>query len=185
MQLPYSIKEKIMNKISIGASIIAMAFATSAVADPAPVLPKTKYDIEHCIKQALQVKPGLVSKSELKFEDRTRVYEFTIDSENGQVWDVECDTSTGKVIEIEEQVANTDDPKFKSKMKISEAEARKTALKAYPGKVVKVEYEIEEDGAVTYEFDIVKDKLERKIEVDATSGKIVENELELNQIGPE
>jgi uncharacterized membrane protein YkoI len=176
---------KISTGVSVGASLIAMAFATSVTADQHAKLPKTKYGIEHCVTQALKVKPGLVSKSELKVEDKVPVYEFTIDSENGQVWDVECSTATGKVIETEEQVSSADDPKFQSKMKVTEAEARKTALKAYPGKVSKVEYEIEEDGAVSYEFDIIKDNVERKIEVDATSGKIVENEVELNQIGPE
>lgn len=176
-----------MKNLSIGAAIIALAFtATSAVADQHTKIPKTKYSIEQCIAQAVKAKPGTVQKSELKMEGKVPVYEFTIHGDDNKVWDVECNTSTGKLVEIEEQVASADDAQFKAKMKVSEEEARKTALAAYPGEVSKVEYEIESDGKATYEFDIIsKDKKEMKIEVDATSGKIVEKQPELSQIGPE
>ena len=69
---------------------------------------------------------------------------------------------------------------------MSEADARKTALAAYPGDIVEVEYEIEPDGAASYEFDIkTKDGKEFKVEVDATTGKIVEANQEFYQIGKE
>jgi uncharacterized membrane protein YkoI len=49
-----------------------------------------------------------------------------------------------------------------------------------------VEYDIEEGGKATYEFDIAtKDGKEMKVEVDASSGKIIEKNLELWQVGLE
>ncbi|WP_204369055.1 PepSY domain-containing protein [Methylocucumis oryzae] len=52
--------------------------------------------------------------------------------------------------------------------------------------VVEVEYEIEPDGKASYEFDIkTKDGKEMKVEVDATSGEIVEANSELYQVGKE
>ena len=71
-------------------------------------------------------------------------------------------------------------------MKIGVEEARKVALEAHPGEVVELEYEIEADGAASYEFDIkTKEGKEIKVEVDATSGKIVEANSEVYQIGKE
>jgi len=69
---------------------------------------------------------------------------------------------------------------------VTEAEAKATALAAHPGTVVETEYEIEEDGKASYEFDILEaDKEEIKVEVDATTGKIVEVSYENYQIGKE
>ena len=64
--------------------------------------------------------------------------------------------------------------------------AQKTALKKYPGEIVETEYEIEPDGAASYEFDIkTRSGKEMKVEVDATSGKIVEAGEEVWQRGSE
>jgi uncharacterized membrane protein YkoI len=49
-----------------------------------------------------------------------------------------------------------------------------------------VEYELEPDGKASYEFDITEaDGEEVKVEVDATTGKIVETSYEVYQIGKE
>jgi uncharacterized membrane protein YkoI len=75
---------------------------------------------------------------------------------------------------------------FKKKMKVSEKEARKIATDLYHGTIEEVEYEIESHGQVSYEFDIVdKYGVEFKIEVDATSGDIVEVQIEKCEIGEE
>ena len=177
-----------MKNSYIATSIAALCLATSpAFADHHEKLPKTKYSIEHCLSQALKVKAGTVVKSELKMEDKTPVYEFDIETPDGKAWDVECSTKTGKIIETEEEVDNADDAQFKPKMKVSEEDARKTALAAYPGEIIEVEYEIEEDGTPTYEFDILTQggKVEMKVEIDAVTGKLVEADHELVQIGKE
>jgi hypothetical protein len=71
---------------------------------------------------------------------------------------------------------------FKEKARISLEEAKAIALKKYPGTIVETEFEIEADGSASYEFDIArKNGKEMKVEVDATSGKIVEANRELWQ----
>lgn len=87
--------------------------------------------------------------------------------------------------EIEEEV-KADEARFKALAKVSEADAKATALAAHPGTVAEVEYELEPDGKASYEFDILEaDKEEIKVEVDATTGKIVEVSYEEYQIGKE
>lgn len=165
------------------ACTLALAPAAQA-ADTQSFKPKAGF--EKCLKAALAVKPGEVIKVEAKTEKGVPVYEFDIVGPDGKAWDVECDGNTAKIVEIEQEVASAEDPTFKAKVKVSEADARKIALDKYPGEIIEVEYEIEPDGAASYEFDIkTKDGKEMKVEVDATTGKIVEANLEHFQIGKE
>ena len=92
-----------------------------------------------------------------------------MESKDGTAWDIECDAKTGKVTEVEQEV-KADDEKFKALAKVSEADAKATALAKHPGTVVEVEYELEPDGKASY---------------DATTGKIVETSYEVYQIGQE
>ena len=168
-------------------SIIAGAFvATSSLQAAETAYPKTKISMETAVKAALKEKNGDIVKVEFKLEGKTPVYEFDIETPDGKAWDVEINALTGKVKEVEQEVKNADDPLFKAKAKISEADAKKTALEAYPGEVTETEYEIEADGSATYEFDIkTKDGAEIKVEVDAATGKFSEHHQEFYQIGKE
>lgn len=148
--------------------------------------PKTQFSLEHCLHTVLAEKKGGVVKVELKTENNIPTYEFDIETPDGKAWDIECNSQTGKIGEIEQEVSSTEHPLFKAKMKISVEEARKTALAAHPGEVTELEYEIEPDGMASYEFDIkTKDGKKIKVEVDATSGKIVEANAQIYQIGKE
>ncbi|MBP5985908.1 MAG: PepSY domain-containing protein [Azonexus sp.] len=174
-------------KTNITLTAVALAlfgWQAGAVADTATP-PKTKISLEAAQKAALAAKPGKVVKVELKREKGQLMWEFDIEGE-GKAWDVEVNASTGKVNEIEQEVVSADDPMFKAKAKVSLEDAQKTALKKYPGKIKETEYEIESDGKASYEFDIVTTNgKEMKVEVDATSGKIVEASPELWQSGDE
>jgi uncharacterized membrane protein YkoI len=170
--------------IVLGAVIFSPGATTTFAADFK--MPKTKVTLETCMKAALAKKAGTVVKVEFKIERGTPIYEFDIESKDGKAWDIECDANTGKITEVEQEVRSVDDPLFKAKMKISEAEARKIALSKYPGEIKEVEYEIEPNGDASYEFDIItKDGKEMKVEVDASTGKIVEESEEIYQIGKE
>jgi len=164
-----------------------VAFVGSVSADGKEIkFPKTKVAIQQCVKAALKEHDGKVVKVEFKTEKNEPVYEFDIESADGKAWDIECSGKTGKVIEVEQEIKDAEDALFKAKVKVSEADARQTALAAHAGEITEVEYEIEPDGAASYEFDIVsKEGTERKVEVDATSGKIVEDNEETFQIGHE
>ena len=147
---------------------------------------ETPQYFERCLTAAKTLKPGHVIKVERKVEDERDVYEFDIRGIDGADWDLECLVKTGEIIEVEQEVDHPNHPKFKAHAKISELEARQIALALYPGEVVEVEYEIEQGGKATYEFDIAtKDGKEMKVEVDASSGKIIEKNLELWQVGLE
>lgn len=166
-------------------TLVASVFASNNSQATEAAFPKTKVGIEQCLSAALKEKAGIVVKSELKIEGKTPVYEFDIETPDGKAWDIEVSTVTGKVTEIEQEVKNADDPLFKAKLKVTEDEAKKTALAAFPGEIVETEYEIETDGAASYEFDIKTKDGEIKVEVDATTGKLVEHSKEIYQIGKE
>ena len=175
-----------MLRLSLGTTLIAASlFANQAVADHETIKPKAYDSLGKCVKAALTKHEGKIVKTEFKSENKKGVYEFDIESADGTAWDIECDAKSGKITEVEQEV-KADDAKFKALAKVSEADAKATALAAHPGTVVETEYELEADGKASYEFDILEaDKEEIKVEVDATTGKIVEVSYEEYQIGKE
>lgn len=175
-----------MFRLSIGATLVAVAFfANTAVAGHDTLKPKAYDSLGKCVKSALTKHEGEIVKVEFKSEKKAGVYEFDIESADGTSWDIECDAKSGKVTEIEEEV-KADDARFKAVAKVSESDAKATALAAHPGTLAETEYELESDGKASYEFDITEaDGEEIKVEVDATTGKIVEVSYEEYQIGKE
>lgn len=139
--------------------------------------------LESCLKAALAKHPGDVVSLEAEIEDGKPTYEFDIKGKDGKEWEVECDAKTAKLIEEEEEV-DAQDPRFKSKAKVSLEDAKKAALAAKPGEVIELETSIESNGSASYEFDIkTKDGQEWEVEVDAATGKVIETEQEVYQIG--
>ncbi len=105
---------------------------------------------------------------------------------DGNEWEFECSAKDARILEMERELDSAEDPLFNKNMKVSEADAKKTATDLYPGTVEEVEYEIETNGDPSYEFDIVdSDGTEWKIEVSAATGKIVEVQVEEWEIGEE
>lgn len=124
--------------------------------------------LETCLETALEKRAGRVIKLEMKRQRGELVYEFDIRDHNGQDWDLECSAETGRVLEIEREVATPNHPDFAARQRISEHQARLRALAAYPGEIVAVEYEIEESGRAVFEFDIYqRDGTTMKVEIDA------------------
>ncbi len=139
-----------------------------------------------CEKSALNVHAGKVLKVEFKFEGVQPTYEFDIRALDGVDWDVTCDSEKNKIIEIEEEVPSVYHPLFLDRKRIDEKQARAIALDAWPGDILEIEYEIEPDGAASYEFDIHTFKgVGMKVEVDASTGEIVEQNEEIWQEGYE
>ncbi|HDZ16400.1 MAG TPA: peptidase, partial [Methylophaga aminisulfidivorans] len=141
---------------------------------------------ETCLSAATDLKPGQVIKVERKVEAEIDKYEFDIRGQDGNDWDIECLVSSGKIVEIEQEVGSPNDPLFKAKARINEKEARDIALAEFPGEIVEVEYEIEANGDASYEFDIdTNENTEIKIEINASTGKIIEKNIEIWQVGLE
>lgn len=141
--------------------------------------------IEVCLDAALDTIPGEARKVELKIEGDDPTYEFDIDGNDGISYNVECNAEEGLVTEIEREVSEND-PVFKKYAKVSQDEARETALMFHPGKVVASEREVGFDGEITYEFDIqTKLGYEIKVDIDAITGEVEEANIEIFEIGME
>lgn len=171
-----------MNKYLV--VVLLIAFGTDVYAGH----PHKKVRLEDCLMAAKAIRVGQFVKVEfLNYTDEGEAaYEIEIRDPDGKEWEFECSASTGQIIEIEQEVESANDPLFKKHMKVTEEEARKTATQLYPGKIEEVEYEIEANGAASYEFDIIdKYGVEFKVEVDAATGEIVEVQLEQWEIGEE
>ncbi len=142
--------------------------------------------LESCIQAVKKEKSGDLVKLEKLSVAGKGAYELELRDSNHQEWEFMCDADSGKVTEREAEVADPNSLAFKKNVKVTEEDAAAIALKANPGTIEEVEYEVEENGAASYEFDIVNDKgVETKIEVDAASGKVIETATEEWEIGEE
>lgn len=167
------------------AAIAGTVLAVAVTATPA-LAAEHSDPLTTCLKAASAVRPGEYVKVEyLSVTDEgAPAYEIEVASE-GTNWEFECDLH-GRIIEMEQEVDSPSNPLFQRKMKVSEEDAAAIATRLYPGTIDEVEYEIELDGAASYEFDIVDEYgVEFKVEVDATSGDIVEVQVEAWEIGIE
>jgi uncharacterized membrane protein YkoI len=142
--------------------------------------------LDTCINSVKQSKPGYILKLEKLNMAGKAVYEIEVADVNRGEWEFLCEADTGKIIEKESEVTDAKSQAFKKNVKVTEEDAAATALKAYPGKIEEVEYEIEENSGSSYEFDIMSDKgIETKVEVDAATGKIIETAVEDWEAGEE
>jgi len=169
-----------MNLLAIGVAATVFGMSSASAGDA------HTGRLETCLKAALKKHPGEVLTLEAEIEKGKPIYEFDIKGADGKEWEVECDARSGKLTEDEYEVESADVPAFKDKAKVSLEDAKKIALAKRPGEIVEIEYSIESDGSPTYEFDIkAADGTEWEVEVDAVTGKVIEEEREVYQIGAE
>lgn len=165
-------------------SLALMLGATGSYGQPA----RDTVHVETCLVAASAIKAGDYLKVEyLAVSPRgVPTYEIEVRGTDGREWELMCDAMTGTIYEIEQEAHDASDPLFQEQAKVSEEEARAKALRLYPGKVEEVEYELESNGDASYEIDLISpDGTEFKVEVDATTGEIVEVSVEAWQIGQE
>jgi uncharacterized membrane protein YkoI len=161
--------------------VAALSFTS---ASPAAEFPRGARPFEDCLGTAMAARPGRVVKVEFKTVGDRKAYEFDIQGNDAVSWDVECNADTAELVSIEHEVDSASDPLFSSKAGIDEAQARRIVSEQYPGTIEEIEYEVEEDGAASYEFDVdANDGTQTKIEVDAATGKIIEVDREIWQVG--
>lgn len=167
----------------LSAGLIALA-ANDISAKPFKTV-ETGASQEACLNAAKARWPGDAVKIEFKHRRGMPVYEIEMTG-NGRTLEFECDAHAGRIIEEEQEVGSPDHPLFKPKAKVGVAEAARTALGVHPGWIVATEFEIEADGGATYEFAIKTDRGgQAKVEVDAATGRVIEDEEALYQIGRE
>ncbi len=160
---------------------------TPALLALAPLLaPAADRNLESCIEAIANQKPGAMVKLEKVEGEGKHLYEFEMRDANGFEWEFMCDADTGKIVEMESEVRSPESLSFRQGSRYTEEDAARVALKRFPGHIEEVEYEIEENGEPTYEFDIVDaEGRETKVEVNAANGKIIEVWTESWEIGEE
>jgi uncharacterized membrane protein YkoI len=144
--------------------------------------------LQDCLAAVAQVKTGRYVKVEfLSVTQRGGpTYEFEVLDAQSREWELMCSALSGRVYEIEQEVASPWHPLFSERAKIDEGRAREHALKLYPGTVQAIEYEIESNGDATYELDIADaDGHQFKVEVSAITGEVIEVHVEDWEIGME
>ncbi|MBA2408793.1 MAG: PepSY domain-containing protein [Gammaproteobacteria bacterium] len=154
----------------------------------APAIAEDMVRLADCLGAVAEIKTGQYVKVEfLSVTQRGGpTYEFEVLDAQGREWELMCSALTGRVYEIEQEVESPADPLFRQRMKITGAQARRSALRLYPGKLIAIEYEIESNGDPTYELDIVDaGRHQFKIEVSAITGEVIEVHVEDWEIGME
>lgn len=142
--------------------------------------------LETCLKAASKIKAGEYVKVESIILGGVPSYEIEVRDAEGVEWELMCDRTTGRIYEIEREVDSAADPLFAKRAKVKEADARAAVLELYPGEIKEIEYEIESNGAPTFEFDVVDAQgRELKVEVNAITGEIIEVAFEEWEIGIE
>ncbi len=58
--------------------------------------------LNQCIKAALERHPGAVTEVEVEAEDGTTIIDVNIQGKDGKSWEIECDATTGEVLEDKE-----------------------------------------------------------------------------------
>lgn len=155
----------------------------------------TKYSQEKLKEIALSKIPGEVVgvKKDIDEDSMSLTYEFKIKDKNNMLNEIELDSKTGAIIDIEnhndhKDYDDNDHKKYdsndknysyndlKANIKFSQEDAKKIALEKVSGEVLKVKEEIDEDNnSLVYEFKIkTKDNTIKEVEVDSKLGNIVD-----------
>lgn len=126
---------------------------------------------------------GKVTDIEVKEEAGIKKYEVEIVNQNRE-YEVDIDGSTGKVLEITNEVLDENDEDdsegniVSGSPKISAEQAKNAALNKLNGTVKEQELN-NDDNRLVYEFEInTVDHREGEVKVDAVSGKVISVELE-------
>lgn len=160
-----------------------LALMTASVFSTAAHAHNHKSGLDMCVKNSMKMHPGEIVSLRAEMEEDNHQFELDINADDGMMWEVECDSKTGKVLEVERSVA-ADDEEFTSQAKVSLDEALAKVLAEYPGVLLNIEYEIEPEGEASYEFDIQDEEGQVwEVEVNAISGKLKSAEKVIYQIG--
>jgi uncharacterized membrane protein YkoI len=141
-------------------------------------MPPTGVPMERCLAAVLNVAGGSVSHMKLEIEAGRPLYEFKLQTDDGNEWEAECDASSGEIVEMQREVSRQDQI-FNGAARVVENEARRTAVERYPGNIVKSGRLLDFQGRPIYEVEITTaDGREMEVEVDGATGEILNAEEE-------
>ncbi|MCP1449681.1 PepSY domain-containing protein [Priestia megaterium] len=124
---------------------------------------------------------GDITNIQLAIDDGVKQYEIDITKGNKE-YDVDIDSSSGNIIEFDEEQKDDEDEKEEELQNISPAisldQAIKTALKSAKGTVNETDLD-QENNRLVYEIEIdTADKREATVSVDAKNGAVISVELD-------
>ena len=138
---------------------------------------KEMISVEKVKEIALSKVTGHVENIELESYKGNQYYEVEV--ENGKKdYDLYIDAYTGEVQLMKEDSNNDDDSDdrtgvVQSSNLISDEKAKQLAGKAVNGTVTELELD-EDDGQFVYELELITNKGEADVEIDAMTGKVIE-----------
>ncbi|MCM3773345.1 PepSY domain-containing protein [Priestia aryabhattai] len=125
---------------------------------------------------------GDITHIQLAVDDGVKQYEIEITKGNKE-YDVDIDSSSGKIIEFDEEQKDDDDDEKEEKLQnaspaIPLDQAIKTALKSAKGTVDETDLH-QENNRLVYEIEIdTVDKREATVSVDAQNGNVISVEID-------
>ncbi len=124
---------------------------------------------------------GDITNIQLAVDDGVKQYEVDITKGNKE-YEVDIDSSSGKIIEFDEEQKDDEDEKEEELQNVSPAisldQAIKTALKSAKGTVNETDLD-QENNRLVYEIEIdTADKREATVSVDAKNGGVISVEID-------
>lgn len=190
-----------MNKGLILSLAMAAAGVGAVALQPAQARDAFRSSPFHrCTVAALAVKPGQVVKAEQTTYEGRQAYEIDIVGNDGTRWELTCDLTTIKIVNVQADTGDNDRPTATPSavtgqqgggqpapegpgvqvitpqpiFKVSEAQAKQIALRQYPGELTEVVYEFA-NGRPGYEIHIRSARGTRiEVEVDGITGEVIE-----------
>lgn len=129
---------------------------------------------------ALKKVTGIVESIELETKNNKTYYEVDIDSDKNKEYEVKIDAYTAKVLSVKESFdddGNDDGKLVNSNSLITEEQAIAIANKQVAGEVIKLKLD-SDDGRYEYELELHTKKGKFEITIDASTGKILEQEFD-------
>lgn len=181
-----------MKKLVIGSLaavlIISGGIGINALADDDNLnLSKTQSEkligFEKAKEVALNEAKGAIESIDLEKNNGKTFYEVDINGEKSKEFEVRIDAYNAKILNVREDNDNQDDADdvphnitANTKL-ITEAEAIEIAQKQFEGTLVEIGLD-SDDGRYEYELELRTDKGNAEFTIDASSGEILESELD-------
>ncbi|MDM5220611.1 PepSY domain-containing protein [Peribacillus sp. RS7] len=175
-----TIKEGIIQrkKVIMTVSVASVLLFGGAAGTAVYAVNKGALSEDEAVKMISEKLGGEVTQFE-KDWDQPMTYEMTVKTKEGYQ-DVDVDAEKGEI--LSQEMENDDDEDMSTQQavetaKISMDQAEKIALKEVDGQVTDAELD-SENGILVYELEISQGQKEYDVVVDATTGKVLKNQLD-------
>lgn len=143
-----------------------------------PKTERTLLSVDEVKNIALKEVDGFIEEIELESKSGNKVYEVEIEKDEVD-YDLTIDAYSGEVYTVNHD--DDDDDNYRAndvqnkQNIISQGEAAAIAEKTVNGKVIEIERD-NDDGVIKYEVELRTDRGEAEVDIDATTGKVLEVE---------